>query len=283
MARLELRSLTRTCVALAALLVFLLPAASAEARYGARTLKVGTHGSDVKQLQTYLTRIGLATTRDGAYGRGTAKNVKAFERGKGRVADGKATPSEQRMIKRAARSGATTAPAPAPAGGNTTAADGTTESDTTGGSAYDGSAGNATGKARLSADGRTAIAPDGAPPEVKDAIAAANAITTKPYRYGGGHGSFEDSGYDCSGAVSYALHGGGLLKAPLDSGSFMSWGDAGKGSWITVYANSGHAYTVIAGLRFDTSAAGAEGGKGPRWRNTSRSASGYTARHPAGF
>jgi cell wall-associated NlpC family hydrolase len=281
MARRELKSLARMCVALSALLVFLVSASTAEARYGARTLKVGAHGSDVKQLQTYLTRVGLPTTRDGSYGRGTVRNVKAFEREHGRTADGKATPAEQRMLKRAAKSRATTAPAAGD--NNSTAADGTTESDTTGGAAYDGDAGNATGKAKLSADGRTAIAPDDAPPEVKDAIAAANKITSKPYRYGGGHGSFEDSGYDCSGAVSYALHGGGLLKAPLDSGSFMSWGAAGKGSWITVYANSGHAYAVIAGLRWDTSASGSSGGSGPRWRPQARSASGYTARHPAGF
>ena len=101
--------------------------------------------------------------------------------------------------------------------------------------------------------------------------------------YGGGHGSFNDNGYDCSGAVSYALHGGGLLDKPLDSSSFMSWGQAGKGTWITVYANSGHAYAVIAGLRWDTSQAGAGGGDGPRWRTKSRPSDGYTARHPAGF
>jgi hypothetical protein len=115
---------------------------------------------------------------------------------------------------------------------------------------------------------------------VKDAIVAANAITTKPYRYGGGHGKWEDSGYDCSGTVSYALHGGGLLNKPLDSTGFESWGLAGKGQWITVYANAGHAYVIIAGLRFDTSGAGEEG---PRWRKEPRSPSGYVARHPAGF
>ncbi len=281
MARKELRRLARGCAAATAMLVFLVPA-SAEARYGARTLKVGSHGTDVKQLQTYLNRIGLKTTRDGAYGRGTASKVKKFERQKGRTPDGRATPADQRMIKRAAKQGATTTP------------DGTTESSSTGGSAYDdgssptsattgtGQTGNTTGKAKLSSDGRTAIAPDDAPPEVKSAIAAANRITSKPYRYGGGHGKFEDSGYDCSGAVSYALHGGGFVDQPLDSTGFESWGAAGNGSWITVFANSGHAYTVIAGLRFDTSGGGS-GESGPRWRTKSRSASGYVARHPAGF
>jgi hypothetical protein len=135
----------------------------------------------------------------------------------------------------------------------------------------------------MSSDGRTAIAPDDAPQEVKDVIDAANRITTKPYRYGGGHGKWEDSGYDCSGAVSYALHGGGFVSKPLDSSGFESWGRAGKGAWITVYANSGHAYAVIAGLRFDTSSGGSNNGSGPRWRTAARSSSGYVARHTSGF
>ena len=142
---------------------------------------------------------------------------------------------------------------------------------------------NPTGRARISRDGRTAIPPNNAPPQVKKAIYAANKITRKPYRYGGGHGKWNDSGYDCSGSVSYALHGGGLLRQPLDSSAFMRWGRGGRGRWITIYANSGHAYVIIAGLRFDTSSAGAGGGSGPRWRNRGRSSSGYVARHPTGF
>jgi hypothetical protein len=130
-----------------------------------------------------------------------------------------------------------------------------------------------------------AYAPKSAPQAVKNAIAAANSIVRKPYRYGGGHNpSFQDSAYDCSGSVSFALHGGGLLTSPLDSSSFMKWGQAGKGRWITVYANPDHAYVVIAGLRFDTSRAGSRNTEsGPRWRDNQRSASGYTARHPAGL
>jgi hypothetical protein len=135
-------------------------------------------------------------------------------------------------------------------------------------------------EAVLADDGRTALAPSEAPQQVKDAIAAANRITSKPYKYGGGHGDFEDSGYDCSGAVSYALHGGGLLRRPRDSSGFESYGDAGPGEWISVYANAGHAYVVIAGLRFDTSG---DGEKGPRWRAESRSGSGYVVRHPPGL
>jgi peptidoglycan hydrolase CwlO-like protein len=131
-------------------------------------------------------------------------------------------------------------------------------------------------EATLNSDG-TATAPADAPPAVKDAIAAANVITNTPYLYGGGHGSFESSGYDCSGSVSYALHGGGLLSSPLDSTGFMTWGDPGPGNWITVYSNPGHAYAVIAGLRFDTS------GAPPRWQTEPRDPAGYVATHPPGY
>ncbi len=130
-----------------------------------------------------------------------------------------------------------------------------------------------------------AAAPDAAPDAVKQAIWAANTIIGRPYRYGGGHArGFVDRGYDCSGTVSVALHGADVLDSPLDSGSFMRWGAAGAGQWITVYANPGHAYAVIAGLRLDTSAAGDPSGlKGPRWRPTLRSSHGFKARHPVGL
>ena len=137
--------------------------------------------------------------------------------------------------------------------------------------------------ATVGADGR-ASAPIEAPAEVHAAIAAANKIVGKPYRYGGGHAKVEDSGYDCSGTISYALIGAKLLKSPLDSSSFMRWGERGKGQWITVYTNPGHAYIVIAGLRLDTSAAGDPSGrKGPRWRPNLRSSRGFRARHPEGL
>ncbi len=124
-----------------------------------------------------------------------------------------------------------------------------------------------------------ASVPSGAPPAVAAAIEAANAIATTPYVWGGGHGSFESSGYDCSGAVSFALHGGGFLDSPLDSTGLETWGDAGAGHWITVYANSGHAWVIIAGLAFDTS-----GGAGPRWHPSPvSSTSGFVARHPPGY
>jgi septal ring factor EnvC (AmiA/AmiB activator) len=124
-----------------------------------------------------------------------------------------------------------------------------------------------------------ASAPASAPQAVKDVISAGNAIATTPYIWGGGHGSFESEGYDCSGAVSYALHGGGLLESPLDSTGLETWGEPGPGQWITVYANSGHAWMVVAGIAFDT-----VGGPGPRWHDPwVDSPEGFIARHPAGL
>ena len=134
-------------------------------------------------------------------------------------------------------------------------------------------------RARLLGNG-DAIAPAGAPLAVRGAIAAANRINRLPYVWGGGHGSFSDSGYDCSGAVSYALHGGGLLSSPLDSTGLMFWGAPGAGNWITVLANSGHVYALIAGLRWDTSGTG---GNGPRWSTAMRSSAGFVPRHPRGL
>jgi hypothetical protein len=130
-----------------------------------------------------------------------------------------------------------------------------------------------------------AAAPAEAPQAVKDAIAAANRIVGRPYVYGGGHNArFRSRGYDCSGTVSFALHGADLLRSPLDSGLFMRWGDRGRGEWITIYTNRGHAFVVIAGLRLDTSAAGdPSGAKGPRWRPVLRSTRGFVARHPDGL
>jgi peptidoglycan hydrolase-like protein with peptidoglycan-binding domain len=247
--------------------VLIVPA-SADASYATRTLAEGSQGSDVKTFQKYLKRAGFRTKKTGYYGTQTAGAQRSFERQIGRHADGRATVREQRLLR-------------------STANGEVGEAGSTGGRAYDEDydppEGNPSERAKLSSDGRTAIAPDSAPQEVKDAIEAANRITRKPYKYGGGHGKWEDSGYDCSGSVSYALHGGGLLGRSRDSTGFMSWGRAGRGDWITVYGNSGHAYVVIAGLRFDTSAAGASGGDGPRWRNKWRSPKGYVARHPAGF
>jgi peptidoglycan hydrolase-like protein with peptidoglycan-binding domain len=229
---------------------------SAHAAFGDRPLAIGDRGHDVRVLQSTLTRLGLRTSRDGHFGRRTRRNVRRYERRHDFRADGRVSRPQARGMRKRAKAVATAASAPAPL----QEVDGT--------------------QAVLAADGRTALAPREAPQQVKDAIAAANRITSQPYRYGGGHGRWEDSGYDCSGAVSYALHGAGLLRRARASSGFESYGESGPGAWISVYANAGHAYVVIAGLRFDTSGRGEEG---PRWRPEPRSGRGYVVRHPAGL
>lgn len=126
-----------------------------------------------------------------------------------------------------------------------------------------------------------ALAPPTAPDAVKRAISAANQIVGTPYIWGGGHSSWRSRGYDCSGAVSYALAGGGFLSAPLTSSGLESWGAPGPGKWVTVYANSGHTYAVIAGLRWDT--VGDAQGSGPRWHPALPYPKGFTVRHPPGY
>ncbi len=135
------------------------------------------------------------------------------------------------------------------------------------------------GRATLDSSG-DAIPPSNAPLAVRAVIEAANQIDDLPYIWGGGHGSFTSSGYDCSGSVSFALHGGGFLSSPLDSTGLEVWGESGGGNWITVFANSGHAWAYIAGLRFDTGGPG--GGNGPRWSTVMRDdTSSFVARHPS--
>jgi cell wall-associated NlpC family hydrolase len=126
-----------------------------------------------------------------------------------------------------------------------------------------------------------AVFPENAPGAVKAAIYSANQIRTKPYVWGGGHSRWYMEGYDCSGAVSFALHGAGLQETPMDSGEMMNAWVPGKGRWITVYANAGHAFAVIDGLRWDT--AGDSTGTGPRWHRDMTSTAGFVARHPAGY
>jgi hypothetical protein len=137
-------------------------------------------------------------------------------------------------------------------------------------------------------DGRV-IAPASAPRRVKRVIEAANRLVEKPYVYGGGHRPFSsdlDNGYDCSGAVSYALYGGRFLRSPLPSGAMMDWGSEGVGEWITVYAHGGHAYLVVAGLRFDTSLRDPDAPgprSGPRWSRTLRESNAFVAHHPRAY
>ena len=240
-------------------------AAQAEAArltLGDRNLRQGMAGRDVRVLQDFLTRVGIDTTVDGRYGPATARRVKSWERRSERTVNGRVSRPDAHKLRRQVNAGVTVYKAPA--------------------EPEPAPAQPATGeKAVLNADG-TATAPESAPDVVKAVIAAGNRIIDKPYKYGGGHGRWEDSGYDCSGSMSYALHGGGLLDEALTSSGFSSWGVAGKGAWITTYGSGGHSYMVVAGLRFDTGYNDGDS-DGPDWSTKMRPGSGYTARHPKGL
>ncbi|HEU4533078.1 MAG TPA: hypothetical protein VFS00_03135, partial [Polyangiaceae bacterium] len=142
-----------------------------------------------------------------------------------------------------------------------------------------GGGSNAVNKAIALPDG-VALPPLEAPEAVKKIIEAGNSIARTPYKWGGGHGRWQDTGYDCSGSVSFALAAAGLLGGPLASGPLMSWGKPGKGKWVTIYTNPGHVFLEVAGVRFDTSAARVTGS---RWANEGRSTEGFVARHPPGL
>ncbi|MEX2195573.1 MAG: peptidoglycan-binding protein [Thermoleophilaceae bacterium] len=238
-------------VLLALIGVLALPSA-AMASFGDETLSRGDRGHDVRVLQSWLTHLGVDTDVDGVFGRGTESKLKRFEKREGWKQDGKLSKINARQMRKLMERKF-----------------GSDEGDDA-----------PVGRARLSRNGRTAVAPADAPERVKRAIHYANKLTRKPYRYGGGHASFRDDGYDCSGAVSYALRGAKTLDRPMDSRELMSWGRSGEGKWITVYTKSSHAYVVIAGLRFDTSGRGEEG---PRWRPEKRSTRGYRVRHWRGL
>jgi peptidoglycan hydrolase-like protein with peptidoglycan-binding domain len=225
------------------------PKPKASVHLGQRTLRRGTHGHDVRVLQDFLTRAGFPTPVVGVFGPQTARNVKAFERSQGLAADGVVGTRVVLALRRAI--GGHTALQPPPGG--------------------------SVGIASLLADG-TAVAPADAPPAIQAVIAAANKIASTPYLWGGGHATWEDRGYDCSGSVSYALHGGGLLDASEDSSGLMAYGQSGPGRWITIYSNPDHVYMVVAGLRYDTS-----GANPSRWQTAMRSGDGFTVRHPAGY
>lgn len=241
--------------------------AEADARHvtlGDRHLKVGMKGRDVRILQDFLTRVGLRTKVDGQFGPSTARRVRSWERRtRGVRTDGLFSKRDSRYLRdQVNRNLKVYTPRerqPEPTSQSTATHPGE--------------------KAVIGPDGR-AIAPESAPEVVKRVIAAANAIHDKPYRYGGGHARWEDSGYDCSGSMSYALRGGDLLDRPLNSTGFMSWGEPGEGRWITTYAHGGHSYMIIAGLRFDTSGRRA---RDSRWTDEMRSPKGFTVRHPRGL
>jgi peptidoglycan hydrolase-like protein with peptidoglycan-binding domain len=217
-------------------------------------VKRGMSGHDIKVLQDFLTRAGFKVSVDGEFGASTEKAVKKFETAQSRAVDGMMDAADIDALRTVAGEddpGAGTMP--------TQLAPGDT--------------------AQIGSDG-LAIAPASAPPQVQAIIAAGNQIASKPYKYGGGHGKWNDSGYDCSGSVSYALHGAGLLEDALPSGDFTDWGDPGPGQWVTLYAKSSHMFMVVAGIRFDTSG---RTKNGTRWQADMRSTRGYTAVHPPGL
>jgi len=217
---------------------------------GSRPLRRGEQGHDVKIAQDFLRRLGYRGVRvDGAYGRGTVKAVRTWEQANHRHVDGVLTAADFNVLRQGLAGNGPPAP-PALTPGQ---------------------------RATVSSDG-TASAPASAPPQVQAVIAVGNVIASKPYRWGGGHGRWNDTGYDCSGSVSYALHGADLLAAPRDSTGLERYGAAGAGQWVTIYANGGHAYMVVAGLRFDTS-----GANPSRWQRAMRPGSGFVVRHPAGL
>jgi len=224
---------------------------------GDRWLRQGMQGHDVRVLQQYLTFAGFSTHVTGTFDRTTTRSVEAFEGKHGMRPDGIVSVTVEKALRQAVA-----------------AAD---------------NANPPTGKVRINADG-TATAPSGAPPKVVELIAAANRIINTSYCYAGGHGSWNSSCYDCSGAVSFALHGGGLLSQPEDSTELESYGQSGPGRWITIYADASHTFIAVDGRAFDTADFGGPNvpdGSGPRWRSdpTGNLADGgnYIVRHPTGL
>ncbi len=247
----------------------------------------------------------LGQTPDGIYGRSTRAAVKRWQKRNGLQADGVVGPATWAALKRSHRAAnRRTSATPVRSRGAAVrrlqsalgiSADGVfgpaTEAavkrfQRSRGLAADGVVGPVTWAALGHPGVRTVLkrgrtpGGSGLPLRVRRIVAAGNRIAGKPYKYGGGHGRWNDSGYDCSGSVSYALHGAGLLSSALTSGGFMSWGAPGKGRWVTIYANPGHVYMVVNGRRFDTTG---RDESGSRWQSRSRSSAGYTVRHPPGL
>jgi peptidoglycan hydrolase-like protein with peptidoglycan-binding domain len=212
------------------------------------TLREGANGRWVTTLQRELNAAGYPTSVDGAFGPALYGVVNQFKAAHGLAQDGVFGSKSWAVLTSAMQASQGTAPP---------------------------------GQAHLNPDG-TVTAPANAPVAVQQVIAAANQIAFKPYVYGGGHGSWIDSGYDCSGSVSYALHGAGFISSPEDSSELESYGASGAGQWITIWANAGHTYMEIAGLYFDT-AAQSTSNDNDRWSATRVSpAIGYVVRHPIG-
>ncbi len=215
---------------------------------GDRILRQGMTGHDVRVLQDYLSIVGYDTGVDGQFGPATKRSVVAFQRAHHLRANGVVTWEVSQTLRAAEAAAIRELDRP-------------------------------TAHAHIVHG--LAVAPRNAPKQVKEVIAAGNRIAFTPYIWGGGHGSWTDSGYDCSGSVSYALHGAHLISSPEVSGDLESYGSAGRGHWITIWANAGHVYMYVAGLRFDTSAQSETGGS--RWIAAARSNDGFVERHPTHF
>ena len=217
--------------------------------FGGRVLKMGMRGPSIREMQEYLSAAGFPVNADGTFGASTQKAVMAFQASRTMSANGVVSLPVANNLR------ATVAAIDA----------------------------NNTGARAVLAPNGLAVAPVSAPPVVKEVIAAANLIATMPYIYGGGHATWVDAGYDCSGSTSFALHGAGLIAAPEDSGELESYGEPGPGAWITLYANAGHVYMNIAGLWFDTAAQSSSNGN-DRWSPSRISpSSGFIVRHPGGL
>jgi peptidoglycan hydrolase-like protein with peptidoglycan-binding domain len=238
---------------------------------GNRILRPGMHGHDVRVLQAYLTVDGYATTVDGDFGPSTKSSVVSWQTANDVMANAIFTYADSRKLREDV---AKVESSPKSVTNPTTPT-----ATTPGATATIDSAGNAT-------------APASAPQVVQEMITAANSIDNKPYIYAGGHATWNAPGYDCSGAVSFVLHAAGLLSSSEDSTGLESFGSSGKGQWVTIYANAGHTWIVIAGLAFDTAHWGptAPAGSGPRWlikadatANLDDGTGGYTVRHPSGL
>jgi lysozyme family protein len=282
---------------LATVLAAALLALSAWTATADAALKRGSRGAQVAKVQRWL---GLHP--DGIFGPATRRAVRRFQRRHGLAADGIVGRATLRALRRAhARAhGAPRVRSRGPLVRRLQRALGITADGIFGpatqravrrfqrrhGLGVDGVVGPATWAALGHPGIHTVLKRRGGarrgagPAIVRRIIAAANRIADKPYKYGGGHGQWNDTGYDCSGSVSYALHGAGLLSSALTSGGFMTWGSPGRGRWVTIYANPGHVYMVINGRRFDTTG---RAETGSRWQWRRRDSSGYTVRHPPGL